>query len=166
MSCNLTKGRNISCRDSVGGIKAVYFAQFDDVVSYVSASGELTDFIMGAADDIYKYSLKRGTGSVTETITKEDQNQIKLLTAQRLVVFVELNELFPSTTNNLLLCLGLENGLELNAGTNTSGVSFGDMAGYDWTLDGMERDPMVTVANYTTTPLDNSSFTFNAVVTS
>ncbi len=188
MSCNLTKGRNISCRDSVGGIKAVYFAQFDDVVSYVSASGELTDFIMGAADDIYKYSLKRGTGSVTETITgssengtvfytptiniklhkltKEDQNQIKLLTAQRLVVFVELNELFPSTTNNLLLCLGLENGLELNAGTNTSGVAFGDMAGYDWTLDGMERDPMVTVANYTTTPLDNATFTFNAVVTS
>ena len=188
MSCNLTKGRNISCRDSVGGIKAVYFAQFDEVATYVTASGELTDFDMGAGDDIYKYTLKRGTGSVTETITgssengtvfytptvniklhkltKEDQNQIKLLTAQRLVVFVELNEVLSANSHNVLLCLGLENGLELNAGTNTSGVSFGDMAGYDWTLDGMERDPMVTVADYTATPLDNSAFTFNTIITS
>ena len=188
MSCNLTKGRNITCRDTVGGIKAVYFAQYDEVATFVTASGELTDFDLGGSDDIYKYTLKRGTGSVTETITgssengtvfytptvniklhkltKEDQNQIKLLTAQRLVVFVELNEVLSTNSHNVLLCLGLENGLELNAGTNSSGVSFGDMAGYDWTLDGMEREPMVTVADYTATPLDNSAFTFNSIITS
>jgi hypothetical protein len=66
----------------------------------------------------------------------------------------------------VLLCLGLENGLELNAGTNSSGVAFGDMNGYDWTLDGMEKNPMVTVADYTTNPLDNSAFTFNSIITS
>ena len=54
MSCNLTKGRNITCRDTVGGIKAIYFAQFDEVASYVTSSGELTDFDLGASDDIYK----------------------------------------------------------------------------------------------------------------
>jgi len=188
MSCNLTKGRNITCRDTVGGIKAVYFAQHDALTSYVTSSGELTDFDLGASDDIYKYLLKRGTGSVVETIsgssesgtifytptlniklhklTKEDQNQIKLLTAQRLVVFVELNETLSANSHNVLLALGLENGLELNAGTNSSGVAFGDMNGYDWTLDGMESNPMVTVADYTTTPLDNSAFTFQNIVTS
>jgi len=188
MACNLTKGRNIGCREGVGGIKAVYFAQHDELTSYVTSSGELTDFDLGASDDIYKYLLKRGTGSVTETITgssengtvfytptiniklhkltKEDQNQIKLLTAQRLVVFVELNETLSANSHNVLLALGLENGLELNAGTNSSGVAFGDMNGYDWTLDGMESNPMVTVADYTTTPLDNSDFTFQNIVTS
>ena len=74
MSCNLTKGRNITCRDTVGGIKAIYFAQFDEVASYVTASGELTDFDLGASDDIYKYTLKRGTASCTETLTGSSEN--------------------------------------------------------------------------------------------
>ena len=74
MSCNLTKGRNITCRDTVGGVKAIYFAQFDEVASYVTASGELTDFDLGASDDIYKYTLKRGTASCTETLTGSSEN--------------------------------------------------------------------------------------------
>ena len=107
MACNLTKGRNISCRDGIGGIKAIYIVQKDELTPYVAASGEITDFDLGAGDDIYKYTLKRGTGSFTETInassengtvfythsinvklhnlTKEDQNQIKLLAQQRMV---------------------------------------------------------------------------------
>jgi len=188
MSCNLTKGRNITCRDTVGGIKAIYFAQFDEVASYISASGELTDFDLGASDDIYKYTLKRGTASCTETLTgnseagtvfytpsvniklhkltKEDQNQVKLLASNRLVIFLELNEVLTANSHNVLLALGLENGMELNAGTNATGTAFGDMNGYDWTFDGMERDAMVTVADYTTNPLDNSAFTFQGIVTS
>jgi len=188
MSCNLTKGRNITCRDTVGGIKAIYFAQFDEVASYVTASGELTDFDLGASDDIYKYTLKRGTASCTETITgssengtvfytpsveimlhkltKEDQNQIKLLASNRLVIFLELNEIITATGNNVLLALGLENGMELNAGTNATGAAFGDMNGYTWTFDGMERNPMLTVEDYTTTPLDNAGFTYQSIVTS
>jgi len=188
MSCNLTKGRNITCRDTVGGIKAIYFAQFDEVASYVTASGELTDFDLGASDDIYKYTLKRGTASCTETLTgnseagtvfytpsveimlhkltKEDQNQVKLLASNRLVIFLELNEVLTANSHNVLLALGLENGMELNAGTGATGTAFGDMNGYTWTFDGMEREPMVTVADYTTNPLDNASFTFQSIVTS
>ena len=192
MSCNLTKGRNITCRDTVGGIKAIYFAQFDEVTAYAEGTstdvGSLVTFTMGASDDIYKYTLKRGTASCTETITgssengtvfytpsveimlhkltKEDQNQIKLLASNRLVIFLELNEIITATGNNVLLALGLENGMELNAGTNATGAAFGDMNGYTWTFDGMERDPMVTVADYTTTPLDNAAFTYQSIVTS
>lgn len=192
MSCNLTKGRNITCRDTVGGIKAIYFAQFDEVTAYAEGTstdvGSLVTFTMGASDDIYKYTLKRGTASCTETITgssengtvfytpsveimlhkltKEDQNQIKLLASNRLVIFLELNEIITATGNNVLLALGLENGMELNAGTNATGAAFGDMNGYTWTFDGMERNPMLTVEDYTTTPLDNSGFTYQTIVTS
>jgi len=46
MACNLTKGRNVTCRDTVGGVKAVYFAQHDELTSYVSASGEFTSIYL------------------------------------------------------------------------------------------------------------------------
>ena len=187
MACNLTKGRNITCRDTVGGVKAIYLAQHDELTSYVSASGEVTDFDLGGSDDIYKYLLKRGTAGVTETInassengtifytqsvniklhklTKEDQNEIKLLGSQRLVIFVELNEL-NSTGKNVILACGLDNGMELTSGTNASGVALGDMNGYDWTFEAQEPNPVQLVADYTTTPLDNGAFTFNAIQTS
>lgn len=191
MSCNLTKGRNITCRDTVGGIKAIYFVQYDEISSWSEGTGanagSLDTFDIGS-NDIYKYTLKRGTASCTETITgsseagtvfytpsvniklhkltKEDQNQIKLLAANRLVIFLELNEILTANSHNVILALGLENGMELNSGTGATGAAFGDMNGYTWTFDGMERDPMVTVADYTTTPLDNSAFTFQSIVTS
>ena len=56
--------------------------------------------------------------------------------------------------------------MELSAGTNTSGVGLGDMNGYDWTFESQEPNPMQTVADYTSTPFDNSAFTFNAIVSS
>ena len=172
MSCNLTKGRQITCRDTVGGIKAIYFAQLDEVSAFAegtsAAVGSLVTFTLGGSDDIYKYNLKRGTASCTETITgssengtvfytpsvqimlhkltKEDQNQIKLLASQRLVVFLELNEVITATGHNVLLALGLENGMELNSGTNTTGAAFGDMNGYTWTFDGMERDNAIVAS--------------------
>ena len=187
MACNLTKGRNITCRDGIGGIKAIYIAQHDELTSFTAASGEVTDFDLGGSDDLYKYLLKRGTGSVTETInassengtvfythsvnvklhnlTKEDQNEIKLLAQQRMVIFVELNQLNASAKNTIVAC-GLDNGMELSAGTSTSGVSLADSVGYDFTFEAMEPNPMQLVADYTTVPFDNSAFTINAIVTS
>ena len=59
MACNLTKGRNITCRDGIGGIKAIYVVQHDELTSYTAASGEVTDLDLGSGDDIYKYTLKK-----------------------------------------------------------------------------------------------------------
>jgi len=185
MACNLTKGRNITCRDGIGGVKAIYLVQHDELTSYTAASGEVTDLDLGSGDDIYKYVLKRGTGSVTETVnassengtvfythsvniklhnlTKEDQNEIKLLAQQRMVVFAELNQL-NSTGKNTIVACGLDNGAELSAGTSVSGVALGDMVGYDFTFEAQEPNPMQLVADYTTTPFDNGAFTFQNVV--
>ena len=187
MACNLTKGRNITCRDGIGGIKAVYLVQHDELTSYVAASGEVTDLDLGSGDDIYKYTLKRGTGSITETVTgssengtvfythacniklhdltKEDQNEIKLLAQQRMVVFAELNQL-SSGGKNKIVAMGLDNGMELTTGTSSSGVALGDMSGYDWNFEAQEPNPMQLVADYTTNPFDNGAFTFGNVVTS
>jgi len=190
MSCNLTKGRNITCRDTVGGIKAIYFVQYDEITSWSEGTGaeagSLDTFDIGS-NDIYKYTLKRGTASCTETLTgnseagtvfytpsvniklhkltKEDQNQVKLLASNRLVIFLELNEIITATGHNVILALGLENGMELNAGTNATGTAFGDMNGYDWTFDGMERNPMLTNEDYTSEPFDSAGFSYGSLVT-
>ncbi len=87
-----------------------------------------------------------------------DQNEIKLLAQNRLLVFVETNGV-NAAGKRVILCLGFTNGKELTTGTANSGVAFGDMNCYDWTCVGMEDSPALVVADYTTTPFDNSAFT-------
>ena len=193
MACTvITKGRGLDCSRSLGGVKNVYFGVYDefdtptDGTGIVIASNQVTDIEMGT-NDLYKYALPKGTASVTETIngdtaaatiyytpsitiqlnklTKEDQNELKALAQSKLVVFAELNQRLASG-NNVILCLGVKNGMLLNAGTNASGAAWGDRNGYEWTLDGMEQEPMSMVADYTTAPFDNAGFTINSIVTS
>ena len=179
MSCTaLTRGRSIDCRNSAGGIKAIYIAPFDAVTAVVAA-GQVTDLDLSPVD-LFKYNLKRGLGNVTETVvgntengsiyytpvvniklhklTKEDQNEIKLLGSARVVIFAELNAL-NSNGKHTIIMLGRNSGLELNSGTTNTGTSLGDMSGYDLTFDGMEFDPMAIVADYSSVPFDNTDFT-------
>ena len=114
MACTaLTKGRGLDCNRISGGIKNVYFAVYDQVLSITEATGEVSDIDMGT-DSIYKYVMPLGVASVTDTIvgnrengtcyfnpslsvilnklTKEDQNQVKLLGATKVVIFAQLNQ--------------------------------------------------------------------------
>ena len=152
----------------------------------VISAGSVTDIEMGG-NDLYRYTLPRGESSLTETIvgstengtihytpqitiklnhlSTADQNQVRLLATTKLVVFAELNELNGSG-KNVILCMGVKNGMRLNSGTNLSGAAFGDHNGYSWTFDGLEESPMSTVADYTTSPFDNTAFTINSIVIS
>ena len=152
----------------------------------VISAGSVTDIEMGG-NDLYRYTLPRGESSLTETIvgstengtihytpqitiklnhlSTADQNQVRLLALSKLVIFAELNQLNGSG-KNVILCMGVKNGMRLNSGTNLSGAAFGDHNGYSWTFDGMEESPMSTVADYTTSPFDNTAFTINSIVIS
>tara|TARA_X000001388_G_C2221671_1_gene119485 strand:+ start:471 stop:1052 length:582 start_codon:yes stop_codon:yes gene_type:complete len=189
MACELTKGRSLDCKSQAGGISAVYFVQKDDVILTNPESGNITDieFAGGASTTLYKYVLPRGTGSFTETITGSsengtffyepsvtimlhglsaaDQNEIKLLAQNRLVVFVQLNQRLSTGGHDVILCLGSENGLELTTGTAASGAAFGDMNGYNLTLSGMERFPVSILADYTSSPFDNTAFNSGSAIT-
>ena len=151
----------------------------------VEAAGEITDIEMGdASGDLYRYALPRGESSLTETIvgsteagtiyttpqltiklnqlTTADQNQVKLLATSKLIIFAELNQL-NSNGKNVILGMGLRNGMRLNSGTDVSGAAFADHNGYSWTFDGMEEGFMATVADYTTIPFDNAAFDINSI---
>ncbi len=188
MACTaLTKGRGLDCNRISGGIKNIYFAVYDQVTSIPQTAGEITDLEMGT-NDLYKYVMPLGVSSLTDTIvgsrengtyyqtpsvniilnrlTKEDQNQIKLLAQTKTIIFAELNETLAANGHNVIVGLGVSNGMELNAGTMDSGAAWGDRNGYTLTFDGMEALPFPMVADYTTDPFDNAAFTFGAIVTS
>ena len=193
MACtSLSKGRGLDCSRISGGIKFVYFGVYDqftapiETVGLPQTAGEITDLEMGS-NDLYRYTMPLGVASLTDTIvgsrengtifytpslnvilnrlTKEDQNQIKLLGATKLVAFAQLNATLPNG-HDVIVGLGVSNGLELNAGTMDSGAAWGDRGGYTLTFDGIEAKPFPMVADFTTTPFDNAAFNFGNIVAS
>ena len=188
MACTaLAKGRGLDCNRISGGIKFIYFAVYDQVTSIPTANGEITDLEMGS-NSLYRYTMPLGVASLTDTITgsrengtifytptvniilnrltKEDQNQIKLLGQTKVIIFAQLNQTVTATGHDAIVCLGSVNGMELNAGTMDSGAAFGDRNGYTLTFDGLEQQPFQFVPDFTTNPFDNGGFTLGGVVSS
>jgi len=77
---------------------------------------------------------------VLNRLTKEDQNEIKLLGQTQVRVFAQLNAQ-TSNGNDVIVVMGAVNGMSMNAGTADSGAAFGDRNGYTLTFDGLEADP-------------------------
>ena len=182
MACTaLTKGRTLDCNRISGGIKFVYFSVFDDFAradwAYDSTHPLEIDTINFQTSTIYRYTMPLGVASLTDTIvgsrengtiyytpslnvilnrlTKEDQNEIKLLGRTRVIAFAQLNAKLSTNQHDVIVGLGVVNGLELNAGTMDSGAAWGDRGGYTLTFDGLEQDPFPMVTDYTTAPFDN-----------
>jgi hypothetical protein len=191
MACTaLTKGRGVDCARISGGVKYVYFWVLDESSSYAyDATNELEiDTIDFNSKSIYRYTMPIGVSSVTDTIvgsrdngtvyytptvevlynklTVQDQEEMKLLAATKVRIFVQLNQTLANG-HDLILACGMVNGMELNAGTATTGAAWGDKNGYTLTFDGMEQVPMAMLEDYTTTPFDNGGFTnLSSIVTS
>ena len=195
MACTaLTKGRGVDCNRISGGIKFIYFGVYDQFTAPIDGTGiavtnsEITDIEMDATTGLYRYTMPIGVASATDTIvgsrengtiyytptvqvlfnrlTKEDQNEIKLLGATKVVVFCQLNQQLLSNGHDIIIGMGVVNGMELNAGTMDTGAAWGDKNGYTLTFDGMEQDPFPMVADYTTNPFDNAAFTNVTITTS
>ena len=182
MACTaLTRGRGLDCNRIAGGVKKIFFSVFDEDVSYTyDGSNPLEiDAIDWNATTIYEYVMPLGVASVTDTITgsrengtifytptvnimlnkltKEDQNEIKLLGQTKVRIFAQLNQQLANG-HDVFIALGMANGLELNAGTMDSGAAFGDRNGYTLTFDGLEAIPFAFLEDYTTNPWDQSGF--------
>jgi len=168
MSCSLTTGYALGCRDSVGGIKTIYVQGWNATGTVnTNGSGTVTGFT-GFSSGFYEYDLTKATSSLTETLNASIENgsiyytpevtftinklqvavrnELRLLARNRLLVIVQDN-------NNRYWVLGAANGLEATAGTAGTGTAFGDRNGYEMTLTGMEPDPMLLIVSTTFTPL-------------
>ena len=164
MACDLSAGRNVPCKDVVGGIDAVYFVDFGNLGAITLTSDEVTD--MAGTFSAYKYDVK-GANSLEQAVTSSQDNgttffeqtltlNLPKLTKEDMVQFKLMAYGRPHCVivdnNGNALLAGKEHGLTVSAGSITSGAAFGDMSGTTLTLSGSEKLPAnfisgATVAN-------------------
>lgn len=153
MACALTQGYTLDCRDSLGGITEVYFMAFQDISSTTEASGVITALTKVAGKRFYKYELTKGTSVMTENVNSNVQNGTLYFTPELTII---LNKLQANTRNEILLLaknllvavakdnngkywyLGKTRGIDLTAGSATSGTAEADRSGYTLTFAGAE----------------------------
>ncbi len=156
MACALTQGYSLDCRDTAGGVKEVYIANFSNVSGITSASGIITVISKANGGRFYKYEQYRDTAESFEDITGNSEtgsvfyaqsvvlalrkmqasirNEIKLLASALVVIVVK-------DRNGKYWYYGETNGLELNTGRAGTGKALGDKNGYDLTFTGGEPEP-------------------------
>jgi hypothetical protein len=159
MSCDLGNGRLETCKDSIGGLDAVYFINFGDFNPEADVTYDVTnaDLITAIANvtACYKFELK-GTNSFTETITS-DRNNGTTFFSQELSITLKKQDattakmvkllsygrphIIVRGRDNTYKMAGLRRGLDVTAGTIASGAEMGDLNGYTLTFTGMENIP-------------------------
>ncbi len=161
MACDLSAGRNVPCKDVVGGIDAVYFVDFGNLGAITLTNDEVTD--MAGTFSAYKYDVK-GANSLEQAVTSSQDNgttffeqtltlNLPKLTKEDMVQFKLMAYGRPHCVivdnNGNALLAGKEHGLTVSAGSITSGAAFGDMSGTTLTLSGSEKLPANFIAGAT-----------------
>lgn len=179
MSCTLSLGRLVPCKDSVGGLKNVYFADFgklgtvtiDDDSTGDNEVSNMTGTTVSAVDNsliLYKYELK-GNSSFEQTITASRENGTTFFEQNLTLTLTKLTKadhkelkliafgrphVFVEDYNGNVFLAGLKHGMDVNGGTIVTGAAMGDLSGYTLTLQGMETLP----ANFCTVDATNAAF--------
>jgi len=156
MPCSISAARGLNCRDQVGGIKAIYLQTFSPSfyggLTVTSDTNTITG--IGASTTVYRYDVRPQTSSFTVTInaadagsaaydiacevtlhdmTSADNNTLKEVVGALMTVYV-------LDANDNVWALGVQNGVQVTAGTATSGTARADMNGYTLTISGSESD--------------------------
>ena len=151
MPCNISAGRLEGCKDSVGGLTAVYFVNFG-AMGALTITDETITAIAATTPDAFKYDL-RGTSTFEQALTSSRENgttfaeqtltvslkkqdstthkEVKLLAYGRPHVIIEDN-------NGSFFVMGEEYGAEMTASAS-SGAAMGDKSGYELSFVAMEK---------------------------
>jgi hypothetical protein len=151
MPCLLTTGRKLACKDAVGGIKAIYFAEYGTLGSAtIGGTGYVTAFA-SATYTLYQYDVKSATG-LEQTINSSDDNGTSFFEQVLTCVLTKLDPLtqvelqkvianrphvFVQDNNGNYFCVGMTRGTNVT-GSITTGVALGDLNGYTLTITGQE----------------------------
>ena len=153
MACNISLGYNEPCKDSIAGLTAVYFMNYNTGSFTLNATDVVTAF--PSASTVYKYELK-GTNGYVETVNTSRDNgttffsqvlslQLKKLTAEatkelKLLAYGRPKIVVADRNGNAFL-VGLQYGADMTGGTITTGVAYGDLSGYTMEFTGQEQLP-------------------------
>lgn len=160
MSCELTEGYALGCRDSQGGIEYAIAIQLEHVEDVTVVDGEVTAITVASGEQGWKIEQEQGTGTfednpignrengtyrAEQSLTlvmndrkRETRNLVNLLAKNRLVFVVKEN------TGRISLA-GMERGLMLADGAGGTGTAHEDRNGFELPFVGVERELAPTV---------------------
>jgi len=161
MACDITAGRNDSnCLDSLGGIKAIYVANFaKGMFADATFTGEEIT-AMGTAYDVFKYEL-RGTNNIDEANTKDInagtsifegsgtitlKKQDATTQAQMVLLSKGRPQIIAEGYDGSLRIFGIKNGVDVTVNT-ASGADMNEFNGYTLTLASKEDNLAYFVAS-------------------
>ena len=160
MSCPITAGYTIGCRDSQGGIDYVIALQLENIDDVTVVDGEVTAITVATGEQGWKIEQEQGTGMfddnpignrengtyrseqslslVLNDRKTETRNLVNLLAKNRLVFVVVEN-------TGRISFAGMERGLMLSDGAGGTGTAHEDRNGYTLPFSGTEREQAPTV---------------------
>jgi hypothetical protein len=177
MACLITSGRIEPCKDSLGGLRNVYFINEDIAANYIYKETTLgsgiyivdTDFnesidYVNFVEKLYKFELKsnenvydqeivssreNGTTFFRQTLTiKLKKQDIATHNAVKTLAYAKPRILVENNEGQFFL-VGLLRGCDLTAGSINNGGALGDFSGYSMTFQAEELLPSQFVASGT-----------------
>ena len=161
--CNaLTAAISKSCDNSLGGIKRMFIANWENVSSYTETAGEITAITMAGGAKFYEFAFNKNTSNAEETIavdfaagnslvtqtvnlilTRRDKLKreaiVKLASGQQRLAIIFQD------SNGLYWFQGLTDGAYLTGLAGGTGVNKTDRNSYDLTFTAEEPKPMPEV---------------------
>jgi hypothetical protein len=176
LNCQVSKGRNEVCKESVGGLAGVYFINYTTGSFTKNGDGEVTAVPSGST--LYYYELK-GTSAYTETVNTSRENGTTFFSQELTLNLKKLtNEMTTQlklmaygrpqiilwTLNGDALLAGEKEGCDVTAGTIQTGGALGDLYGYSVTFQGQEKLPASFLSgSNTTSPLGGLTSNYTVV---
>ena len=167
MACNITRGRLIDCKDSIGGLKAIYIAKsYSNNVSAaanintteMTTAGFATWSCCGGTVEVFKYDLVQNLSSLTVTINSDNANGTTFFTQALSVTLQKIDhdmtnelrlmaysrsQIFVQDANDNVYLLGIDGGCYVTGGTVVTGVAKGDMNGYTIEWGAEEKNALI-----------------------
>jgi hypothetical protein len=157
MSCVLTDGYTLGCRDNIGGIQTVYIGEWNgEDLQYGFTTSNVIDSFSGATVSFYTFEQEIEVGSYTENGVYSIEN---LTAFYEQTLTITLHKLDAVLRNQILILgqgkwrilikdqrglywlMGKQNPVRVSAATPGLGKAYGDLNGAVITFMGKEPEP-------------------------
>lgn len=161
MACLLSTGYTLGCRDSIGGIQAVYIGNFDSGATYTLDASDVITAFTGSTVSYYTFEQEMETGEFNQAGAYSTENGTIYFDQTLSLVFHKndadlRNQLLVLSQANMSVLIldqrgeywlmGYQNGVRATAGAMNTGKAYGDLNGFTITLSSKEPEPAHNVS--------------------
>ena len=157
MACQISAGRIEPCKDSIGGLDAIYIMNDGDLTgfTYDATNTDAIETVTGNPY-AYKYDLKGATSTFEQTVTSSRDNGTTFWEQKLTVTLKKLSiadhkelkllaygnpQIIVRDNNDNFFMMGLKYGADVTGGSVVTGGAMGDLSGYTLEFTAMEPLP-------------------------